>query len=220
MHSVEVFAAGKPPYPLRYQPMAPPSFRIAADGGAHLARSWDIDVDMVVGDMDSIDPQLLDQLRDAGARIVEHPVAKDLTDLELAYQEALRRGADHVRLFTGVGGRLDHLTGQLLGLVRLAEQGVEVDAFIGNDYIRPLWSGRTASVEPGRRFTVLATGGEAQVSIDGAEWHLDRGLLSLGECRGLSNRSLVTGATVRCHGGCVLLMSDVERDDASVEVER
>ena len=55
--------------------------------------------------------------------LVRHPVRKDVTDGELAVDEALRRGAGEV-LLAGATGALDHTLGHLAILRRLTARGV------------------------------------------------------------------------------------------------
>ena len=57
---------------------------IAADGGLDRAAALGLDVDVVIGDLDSVSAEALAAAEAAGARIVRHPEAKDATDLELA----------------------------------------------------------------------------------------------------------------------------------------
>ena len=60
---------------------------VAADGGLHRARALGLDVEVVVGDLDSVTPEALAAAEAAGARVVRYPRAKDATDLELALDE-------------------------------------------------------------------------------------------------------------------------------------
>ena len=48
-----------------------------------------LEVDVVVGDMDSVPASTLAQVERAGGRVMRHPADKDATDLELALDEAL-----------------------------------------------------------------------------------------------------------------------------------
>ena len=66
-----------------------------------------------------------------GTTVDRHPAEKDATDLELAFDAAIARGARRVVLVDGGGDRLDHLLGNLLLLASPAFAGVEVEAFCG-----------------------------------------------------------------------------------------
>ena len=71
---------------------------LAADGGARFLAGLGVTPDAVVGDFDSLDEAVVRRLEDDGVELVRHPVRKDVTDGELAVDEALRRGADEVVL--------------------------------------------------------------------------------------------------------------------------
>ena len=86
---------------------APDALVIAADGGARIAAYFERRVDLIVGDMDSVDDDTLAQLEADGAEIERHPVHKNETDLELALMRAVERGARWIRIVVGLGGRLE-----------------------------------------------------------------------------------------------------------------
>ena len=98
---------------------------IAADGGLDRATALGLDVDVVIGDLDSVSAGALAAAEAAGARVVRHPEAKDATDLELALDEAVRIGARRVLVVASAEGRLDHLLGSLLLLGADAYAAIE-----------------------------------------------------------------------------------------------
>src|SRR3954452_16515742 len=83
---------------------------IAADGGAELARHLGLEIDLVVGDLDSISPAALSR----AAQVERHAAEKDASDLALALAAALRLEPDRILLIGSSGERLDHLFGSLL----------------------------------------------------------------------------------------------------------
>ncbi len=83
-----VFAGGDPPPANAREGLGPVDLVIAADSGLHHALAFGADVDFVVGDLDSADPQAVNAAVAAGASVVRHPAAKDATDLELALRVA------------------------------------------------------------------------------------------------------------------------------------
>src|SRR3954453_13949489 len=83
---------------------------IAADGGAELAQPLGLEVDLVVGDLDSISAAALAR----AAQVERHAAEKDATDLALALAAALRLGPERILVLGSAAGRLDHLFGSLL----------------------------------------------------------------------------------------------------------
>ena len=101
-----------------------PELVIAADSGLrHLVKAG-IRPDVLLGDMDSIEPELLASAKEQGIMPLLYPSHKDETDTELAVDEALRlAGPDaEIRLIGGFGTRPDHSFGNLNLLHRHAAQ--------------------------------------------------------------------------------------------------
>ena len=121
---------------------------IAADGGAAHVQAAGGVCDVIVGDMDSVCPETLDQARNAGADIRDFPTAKDATDGELALQEAVSRGATSITIVGALGGpRVDHL---LANVALLAHPSLRrLDAVI-EDASQRLWLVTESSTWRGR----------------------------------------------------------------------
>src|SRR4051794_27377042 len=107
--SIVVVFAGGDPIDLSVRSLLPQGARVvAADSGLHHAQELGVPVDIVVGDLDSVDEIRLARAVETGTVVERHPVDKDYTDLELALQVAGRLGATDVLVVGGAGGRLDH----------------------------------------------------------------------------------------------------------------
>jgi thiamine pyrophosphokinase len=178
---------------------------IAADGGLDRAAALGLEVDVLVGDLDSVSPAALARAESAGTRIVRHPVAKDATDLELALDEALALGARRVLVIASAGGRLDHLAASLLllGAERYAE--LELDALVGDALVHVVRSARTLRGTPGELLTLLPLGDGAEgVTTSGLEYPLDGETLGPGSTRGVSNVFTSAEARVTLAEGILL----------------
>ncbi len=157
---------------------------IAADSGAELARELGLQVDLAVGDFDSISEEALGRI----ARIERHPASKDATDLELALGAALALGPERILVLGGAGGRLDHLLGELLLLASDLFAGVQVDAQLGAAAVHVVRRERLLAGEPGELISLFAVNGPATgVVTEGLVYPLHRETLEPGTSRGLSN---------------------------------
>src|SRR5690349_18795830 len=87
---------------------------IAADGGAHHAVAMGLRPRVIVGDLDSVSPELANELASQGVELEKYPVAKDKTDLELALERAIQDGAQEIILLGALGGRLDQSLANVL----------------------------------------------------------------------------------------------------------
>lgn len=180
---------------------------VAADGGLDRAVALGLDVDVVIGDLDSVSPAALAAAESTGARVVRHPVAKDATDLELALDEAVSLGAQRVLVVASADGRLDHLLSALLLLASDRYADVEIDALVGDTLVHVVRGSRSLAGDPGDLVTLLPLGGAADgVSTDGLAYPLRGETLAPGSSRGVSNVLSASEATVSVEHGVVLVL--------------
>jgi thiamine pyrophosphokinase len=181
---------------------------VAADGGARFLMEQGITPDLVVGDFDSLDEARADRLAASGVELVRHPVRKDLTDGELAVDEARRRGAGELVLAGGLGA-LDHTLGHLAILRRLAAAGVPARLVAAQLTVRVLVAPVRVSLDApaGTRVSLAPLGGDATVTLEGLDYPLAAGVLPADRCLGLGNAVRADGAArVEVQRGAVVLL--------------
>ncbi|MEA3511388.1 MAG: thiamine diphosphokinase, partial [Actinomycetota bacterium] len=182
-----------------------------ADSGLHHATDLTIAVDLVIGDMDSVEPVVLATAVENGARAERHPANKDRTDLELAIDAALRRGATKLLIVGAHTGRLDHLLGAM-GL--FAATATLVDEITWTDGLTEIFGcvpGHTTIVN-GRAgdglSLVPASMDVSGVNTEGLRWALRDEVLPAGSTRGVSNVIESTPATVSVESGTLLVVHE------------
>jgi len=186
-------------------PVAPGAFVVAADSGAEHALELGLDVDLVVGDLDSISEETLAAVEQAGASVERHPAAKDATDLELALASALALEPERILVLGGGVGRLDHLFGELLLLAADVFAGVEVDAQLGAAAVHVVRGERVLAGEPGELISLFAVHGPATgVVTSGLVYPLRGETLACGSSRGLSNVFAAREARVSVERGVLV----------------
>src|SRR5262245_46705744 len=72
------------------------AYVIAADSGLGVAHGLGVEVDLLVGDLDSVDAAAIEAAEAAGTVVERHPAEKDATDLELALDAAVAQGARRI----------------------------------------------------------------------------------------------------------------------------
>lgn len=84
-------------------------YMIGVDKGAQYLYNIGLKPNLVVGDFDSIDPQIIDILtHDPRIEVDEFVAEKDETDTHLAIMKAIDIGSTHIDLIGGTGSRMDH----------------------------------------------------------------------------------------------------------------
>lgn len=136
----------KDSFALSFLQQKKPEYVIAADKGMEFCYRNGICPDVIVGDFDSADGEVLSYFR--GQKDVEiitlNPI-KDDTDTEFAIRHAMEKGASTITVLGGTGSRIDHVLGniELLGIglasgipiilqdscnrVRMIDRGIAID---------------------------------------------------------------------------------------------
>ncbi|ELP86496.1 thiamine pyrophosphokinase, putative [Entamoeba invadens IP1] len=99
-------------------------YLICADSGANMVHKIGRRPEIIVGDMDSIDKEVLEAYKDVEQ--VKYRCDKDYTDTEIAIGKARDRGYSEIVLCGGVGERFDHALGNAFSLIRLKRIGVHM----------------------------------------------------------------------------------------------
>ncbi len=175
---------------------------VAADSGLHLADAHGWDVDLVVGDMDSVDPERLRRAAADGVVVDRRPVDKDATDLELALDVLLADDVRHTVVIATDGGRTDHLFAVVLGCCseRFAPLGLRL--WLDSTLVVPVRGLVRVEGRPGAVLSILAVHGPAVVTTQGLRWPLHSERLDAGSTRGVSNELVGTAASIEVTDGC------------------
>jgi thiamine pyrophosphokinase len=180
---------------------------IAADSGVHAAEVLGVHVDVIVGDLDSADPDAVERAVAAGATLERYSPHKDATDLELALEAADAHGAHDVCVVGGAGGRLDHLLANLALLASPRFVHLRITALVGEARLTVVTDEARLFGAPGQLVTLVPLGGSVQgVTTEGLEYPLHDEDLDAGTTRGVSNVFLTETATVRVEHGIVLVV--------------
>lgn len=161
---------------------------IAADGGMRHAQPLGLTPELWVGDFDSSGNLPVEAFSEV--QRVPYPAQKNLTDGEIAIEEARIRGATHLILAGALGGeRSDHALMHLLLSVALAAEGLNVQLSSGEEEAWPLLPGKTVTLDlpKGSLFSILGFSALNGLSILGARYPLKDFSLAFGSSRTISN---------------------------------
>ncbi len=208
MHVV-IFAGGSyRPGKALFSVLARADLIIAADSGAATALQYGFTPAFVVGDLDSLDPQLTQQLRQSGSEVLQAPIEKDETDTELAVQLAIEKGATEITLLGALGGqRFDHAIANILLLAGFPTPHIRVI-----DGPTTCWllraPGRTAINEHiGDLLSLFPLTADARgIYTQGLYYPLQGGTLYFGKPRGISNVLTEQHAEVSLEEGMLLVI--------------
>ncbi|KAF0208060.1 MAG: thiamine diphosphokinase [Actinomycetota bacterium] len=190
---------------------------IACDGAGEWCVALGRYPDLVVGDFDSSVAGAEDRLGALGIPIERHPSAKDESDLDLALAVARRMGSSGVTFTAAFSERLDHTLGALGTLVRARDlaPSIEEPDFMAMIVDAKARSSVQMSVAIGATVSVLALQAASGVTLEGLEFPLVNGTLSLLSSHGLSNIAQAKRVTVSVAEGTLLVIASREAVDST-----
>jgi thiamine pyrophosphokinase len=213
-NQVIVLSGGEPIAINRDFDLPDDAYVIAADSGLHHAEALGLAVDLVVGDMDSVDSTVLDDAVRNGSSLQRHPTDKDHTDLELSFEAALRMGAERILVVGSHAGRLDHLLGSMGLLAATAGLLDEIVWTDGHTNVTACTPHHVAAISgrPGDRLSLVPAGTDVVgVTTEGLRWSLDGETLAAGSTRGISNVMDAPLASVTVEEGTLLIVHEWKR---------
>lgn len=183
---------------------------IACDRGYAYAKRLGIVPDLFIGDFDSLTEKV-----PACVPVLDLPCEKDDTDTMAAVRYAVDKGWRQLVLYCALGGRLDHLLGNLQAAAYAVRQGARVEIRDENNRIWLLANGElTLPRLPGYSLSLLSVSDACKnVSIRGVKYPLDRATLTNSFPLGVSNEW--QGDAHICVGEGVLMVICSKMDEAA-----
>ena len=182
--------------------------RVAANGGAVNARTYlALAPHVLIGDLDSLDDATRAWCEQARVEIIHHPRDKNETDLELALDLAITRGATEITILGALGGRFDQMLANVLLLVKPAQAhirahiaGADFDAWLA--WERATIRGRIGEIVSLIPLTELVEG----IVTNGLRYPLRNETLDISAARGISNELIAERAEVSFARGLLMVV--------------
>ena len=176
---------------------------LAADGGSRHCQKLAILPDVLIGDLDSITPFLLDNWKAQGVKTIRHSRRKDQTDLELALRYAQEQGAKRIMVYGALGARLDMTLANFF-LLAHPDLNAPIEMISLNQRVMVVRAGQQLQIhgQPGDTLSLLPLLPEtAGITSQGLEYALKDESLQYGRTRGISNQLLTETAEIKLEEG-------------------
>ena len=203
-----IFANGELPDPKKARSLiADNDYILCADGGTRHARALDLKPDLIIGDLDSAAPLLLQRYKEDGVKVEAYSQDKNETDLELAIQRAIELNPTQIVIVAALGGRLDQTLANiaLLADLRLSAFDVRLD-----DGVEEIFLCRDHSEVHGRSGDIVSLipwhGAVSEVQTKKLKWPLRKEMLYPDKTRGVSNEMINDTAFVSIGSGLLLVV--------------
>lgn len=168
---------------------------IGVDGGYATLLAHGLKPDLLVGDFDSFTGEV-------PVDAVRYPSEKDVTDLEIALEAARIRGATEILVYGALGGRLD----MTLSNIGLLEAYPEMRLFTAGQTVRLVGTGHYELPRQDDHYLSFVPWKQANVSIRGVKYPLDRYDVASHEALTISNEWTTDLAELTVHAGQVLVL--------------
>jgi thiamine pyrophosphokinase len=186
-------------------------FIVAADSGLDHAVTLEVKPNVIVGDFDSVSPEILEQFPDVPKK--RYSRHKDLLDLEIALGVALERGATHIAVLGAVGGRFDQSLATLFISTRFRREGIILSLHGRQDiYLLLAPESQRYMVPVGQRFSLLSLSNKSVITLTNAAYPLNEFALEYGVGLGVSNEVKASPLTVNVHEGLAVLVLEHEKE--------
>ena len=179
-------------------------FSIAADRGLEAFDAAGLKPDLLIGDMDSVSPDVLARYESRLSEDILNCIKND-TDCEYALNLAVEKGATEIILLGALGGRLDHALANLMMVVRAARHGVWAEIRAEGVRIVRINGSYTLTGAKGSTISLLPLGTARGVNIKGCYYTIEDFTLESDTSRGMSNVVTADEAVISAREGDLML---------------
>jgi len=177
---------------------------LGADRGACYAKTLNVTLNAVIGDLDSLSNSA--RQSPGSAEFISYPSEKNETDLELTLLYAKEKGADSIVIIGAMGGRMDMTIGNIMLITNTSFSSCRIEVWHGEQtgwVIKP--PGEDISGRPGDTVSLIPLGGNASgITTEGLAYPLKDEELPSGSVRGISNLLEKSSAHVGLSKGLLL----------------
>ena len=179
---------------------------IAADGGCAYLEKFGQSADLIIGDFDS-----LGRIPEGDEVIILNPV-KDITDMNAAVDEGIKRGYTEFHLYGACGGRIDHTLANIQLAAQLTQK--EIKVYIHDEMIITAVSNGTLKFDSGCKgyISVFSHSDKSEgVTIKGLKYTLDNAELFNSFPLGVSNEFIGEESCINVKKGTLIIIYSAER---------
>lgn len=177
---------------------------IALDGACRFLRQLEIIPDIILGDMDSADPDILEYFKGRGSEIVVTP-DQNFSDLEKGIMYCHAHGGQSITVFNACFGRMDHFIGNIFFLKKYHKPGCPIKMFTDSFCILLLSDESIVlNASLGAKCGLFGLP-YCVVSVDGVKYPLNEKPLILGMVESVANEFISEKICCDVRGNCLVM---------------
>ena len=180
---------------------------IAADGGANSCYKLGVNPQYIIGDFDSISPEVLDYYKDK-SELIKYTRQND-TDVEKALKFAIRKKYETVYLLGGTGDRLDHSICNL-GIVLKFFAKIRIIIIHGKTVLFPYNKDVKLQSTHNETISLYAFNADTKITSKELKYPLRNTQLPFGEKESTSNVALADSFELKISGGIIFVIRELK----------
>ena len=175
---------------------------IAVDGGYNYCRLLNLEVDILIGDMDS-----LEIIPD---NIIKHVYnkEKDETDTYLAVHYGIDQGYTDFILYGCLGGRIEHTIANIQIIADLCKKGIKIKIVDENTNIYMINKNEVIEIEGLKKkyISIFSYSEKSTISLKGFKYNVVSKDIKNDYPLGIDNETIGTNGNIYVHNGLVLVI--------------
>ena len=184
---------------------------IGVDSGCNCLREYGIKPDIILGDLDSIDTNVIEYYMEIGIEILKYKPEKDYSDTDLGYMVAKEKGFNNILLFGGTGTRYDHALGNIGLLLKALRENIKIEMIDDNNKMFVVNSNTTFEGKYGELISFHALSDVvSNLNIYNAKYILRNYDMSLLEPRAICNEFLNENIEITFDSGIILVIFPID----------
>lgn len=187
---------------------------ICADGGLEKAEKLQVVPDLILGDFDSVNRDVLEKYKKSNSEIMKFPAEKDFTDMELSIETAVKKGFKDIVLVGATGGpRLDHSLANMMLLEKYYQLGINIIIIDNKNKIQIIADNcnMLLNKKEGSFVSLIPlTENISGLTLEGFKYPLDRVVVKRGSTLCVSNEIILDKGRIILESGTALLF--ISRD--------
>lgn len=184
---------------------------IAADGAGKYLYDLDVMPDMLVGDFDTLEKNILDFYKRKKVNICEFSPIKDKSDLELSIDLAIENNPKEIIIIGALGTRMDHSLSNIMLLFHILDKNINVKLIDNNNEIIPIKDEIIIDSGKYEYVSLLPIFDDLEgVELKGFEYESDNLYIKKSSTLGISNEIKKDKASIKIKSGkgLVILSND------------
>lgn len=181
---------------------------IGADGGCNHLYKMDITPKYIIGDLDSINKNIIDYYKSKNVLFKTYPSHKDETDSEICVHLAKELKAKEIDFYASLGGRIDHTLANIGLMYYAREMGIQSRIITSEEEISIIKNEEiTLHGEKGDIISVIPIMADANnVSLKNLEYPLNNVKIGYLSSLGISNVMLEDECNIKIEDGYALII--------------